>query len=57
MGIYKILNAAFQVICYQIAPCKSDAIMSAKDEGFTAQYAEFVKMAAYDDSDDQYTSA
>ena len=57
MGIYKILNAAFQVICYQAAPCKADAIMSAKAEGFEAQYAEFVKMASYDDSDDQYMAA
>jgi hypothetical protein len=57
MAIYKILNAAFQVICYQCAPCGADAIMAAKAEGFSAQYCEFVKMASYDDSDEQYTAA
>lgn len=57
MAIYKILNASFQVICYQAALCKADAIMSAKAEGFAAQYVEFVKMASFDDSDEQYTNA
>ena len=57
MAIYKILNAAFQIICYQPALCKADAIISAKAEGFAAQYAEFVKMASFDDSDEQYTEA
>lgn len=57
MAIYKILNAAFQVICYEAAQCKADAIISAKAQGFAAQYAEFVKMASFDDSDLQYTEA
>lgn len=55
MAIYKILNALFQVICYQVAPCKADAIINAKAEGFDAHYVEFVKMASFDDSDEQYT--
>lgn len=58
MGIYKILNAAFQVICYQAALCKADAIIHAKLEGFAdAQHVEFVKMASFNDSDEQYTEA
>lgn len=57
MAIYKILNAAFQVICYQAAQCKAGAIISAKAQGFAAQYAELVKMASFDDSDEQYTEA
>lgn len=57
MAIYKILNAAFQVICFETAQCKADAIISAKAQGFAAQHCEFVKMASFDDMDEQYTEA
>ena len=54
MGIYKVLNSKFQVICYQFGNCRADAIVAAKAEGFTeAQHCEFVKLAD-SASDDNY---
>lgn len=49
------MNANLQVVCYQAALNRFDALRTAQLEGFEAVHCDFVKACTYDENDEQYT--